>query len=81
MAKTSVEFQNDWPKTVGGVVLTSQLLTNRWVTARLYRTCMLQKILTLCMQEKISAEDIVLTQVRQKILTLCMQVKISAEDI
>ena len=29
MAKTSVKFQNDWPKTVGGVVLTSQLLTNR----------------------------------------------------
>ena len=28
MAKTSVKFQNDWPKTVGGVVLTSQLLTN-----------------------------------------------------
>ena len=29
MAKTSVKFQNDWPKTVGGVALTSQLLTNR----------------------------------------------------
>ena len=28
MVKTSVKFQNDWPKTVGGVVLTSQLLTN-----------------------------------------------------
>ena len=28
MAETSVKFQNDWPKTVGGVVLTSQLLTN-----------------------------------------------------
>ena len=28
MAKTSVKFQNDWPKTVGGVALTSQLLTN-----------------------------------------------------
>ena len=28
MAKTSVKFQNDCPKTVGGVVLTSQLLTN-----------------------------------------------------
>ena len=27
MAKTSVKFQNDWPKTVG-VALTSQLLTN-----------------------------------------------------
>ena len=27
MAKTSVKFQNDWPKTVGGVALTSQLLT------------------------------------------------------
>ena len=25
MAKTSVKFQNDWPKTVGGVALTSQL--------------------------------------------------------
>ena len=29
MAKTSVKFQNDWQKTVGGVALTSQLLTNR----------------------------------------------------
>ena len=28
MAKTSVKFQNDWPKTEGGVALTSQLLTN-----------------------------------------------------
>ena len=28
MAKTSVKFQNDWLKTVGGVALTSQLLTN-----------------------------------------------------
>ena len=28
MAKTSVKFQNDWPKTVEGVALTSQLLTN-----------------------------------------------------
>ena len=27
MAKTSVKFQNNWPKTVG-VALTSQLLTN-----------------------------------------------------
>ena len=27
MAKTSVKFQNDWPKTVGGVALTSQMLT------------------------------------------------------
>ena len=27
MLKTSVTFQNDWPKTVGGVALTSQLLT------------------------------------------------------
>ena len=27
MAKTSVKFQNDWPKPVG-VALTSQLLTN-----------------------------------------------------
>ena len=26
MAKTSVKFQNDWPKTVGGVALTSQFL-------------------------------------------------------
>ena len=29
MAKTSVKFQNDWPKTVGGVALTSQLLTDK----------------------------------------------------
>ena len=28
MAKTSVKFQNDWQKTVGGVALTSQLLKN-----------------------------------------------------
>ena len=28
IAKTSMKFQNDWPKTVGGVALTSQLLTN-----------------------------------------------------
>ena len=28
MAKTSVKFQNDWPKTVGGVALTSQLPMN-----------------------------------------------------
>ena len=28
MAKTSVKFQNDWEKTVGGVALTNQLLMN-----------------------------------------------------
>ena len=28
MAKTSVKFQNDWPKPVEGVAFTSQLLTN-----------------------------------------------------
>ena len=28
MVKTSVKFQNNWPKTVGGVALTSQLLMN-----------------------------------------------------
>ena len=28
IAKTFVKFQNDWPKTVGGVALLSQLLTN-----------------------------------------------------
>ena len=52
MAKTSVKFQKDWQKTVGGVVLTSQLLTNgqtdKWtngrVTGRLYRTCMLTQV-------------------------------------
>ena len=44
MAKTSVKFQNDWPKTVGGVALTSQLLTNGRVTARLYRTCVLTQV-------------------------------------
>ena len=27
MAKTSVKFQNDWPKTVGGVALTRHQLT------------------------------------------------------
>ena len=44
MAKTSVKFQNDWPKTVGGVALTSQLLTNGRVMARLYRTCVLTQV-------------------------------------
>ena len=44
MAKTSVKFQNDWQKTVGGVALTSQLLTNGRVTARLYRTCVLTQV-------------------------------------
>ena len=34
MAKTSVKFQNDWPKTVGGVALTSQLLTNQQTDER-----------------------------------------------
>ena len=29
MAKTSVKFQNDWPKTVGGVALTRHPLTVR----------------------------------------------------
>ena len=29
MAKSSVKFQNDWPKTVGGVALTRQPLTIR----------------------------------------------------
>ena len=52
MAKISVKFQNDWQKTVGGVALTSQLLTNGQtdkrtngrVTARLYRTCELTQV-------------------------------------
>ena len=44
MAKTSVKFQNDWPKTVGEVALTSQLLTNGRVMARLYRTCVLTQV-------------------------------------
>ena len=52
MAKTSVKFQNDWPKTVGGVALTSQFLTNGWmdkltnrrVTARLYCTWVLTQV-------------------------------------
>ena len=35
MAKTSVKFQNDWPKTVGGVVLTSQLLMNGQMDERM----------------------------------------------
>ena len=43
MAKTSVKFQNDRPKTVGGVALKRHPLyivderTNGWITARLYR--------------------------------------------
>ena len=52
MAKTSVKFQNDWPKTVGGAALTRQLLmngqtderTNGRVMARLYRTCVLMQV-------------------------------------
>ena len=44
MAKTFVKFQNDWPKTVGGVALTSQMLTNGRVTTRLYRTCVLTQV-------------------------------------
>ena len=44
MAKTSVKFQNDFLKTVGGVKLTSQLLMNGRVTARLYRTCVLTQV-------------------------------------
>ena len=52
MAKTSVKFQNDWPKTVGGVALTSQLLTNRWVTALLYRTCVSTQV-----RQKIDFQD------------------------
>ena len=34
MAKISVKFQNDWPNTVGGVALTSQLLINRQMDER-----------------------------------------------
>ena len=52
MAKTSVKFQNDWPKIVGGVALTSQLLPNgqmdertgHGTPIRLYRTCMLMQV-------------------------------------
>ena len=44
MAKTSMKFQNDWPKTVGGVALTSQLLTNRRIMAHLYRTCVSMQV-------------------------------------
>ena len=52
MTKTSVKFQNNWPKIVGGVALTSQLLTNGQtdegtngpVMARLYRTCVLMQV-------------------------------------
>ena len=44
MAKTSVKFQSDGPETVGGVALTSQLLTNGRVMARLYRTCLLTQV-------------------------------------
>ena len=32
--KRSVKFQNDWPKTVGGVALTSQMLTNERMDKR-----------------------------------------------
>ena len=50
MAKTSVKFQNDWPKTVGGIALTSIVdkqtdkRTNGRVTAHLYRTCVLTQV-------------------------------------
>ena len=45
---TSVKFQNDLPKTVGGVVLTSQFLTNGQVMARLYRTCFSTQVRQKC---------------------------------
>ena len=56
MAKTSVKFQNDWPKTVGRVALTSQLLTNGQtdertngrVMACLYRTCVSTQVRQKC---------------------------------
>ena len=45
MAKTSVKFQNDWPKTVGGIALTIvDERTDGRVTARLYRTCVLMQV-------------------------------------
>ena len=53
MAKTSVKFQNDWQKTVGGVALTSQLLTNGRVTARLYRTCVSTQARQKCTHAKV----------------------------
>ena len=45
MAKTSVKFQNNWPKTVGGVALTRHALSivDGRVTARLYRTCIARR--------------------------------------
>ena len=36
MAKTSVKFQNDWPKTVGGVALTKHPLTIRVLGKKTY---------------------------------------------
>ena len=59
MAKTSVKFQNDWPKTVGGVALTSQLVTNgQMATARLYRTSVLTQMRQkACITDLLEQED------------------------
>ena len=46
MAKTSVKFQNDWPKTeeeLRSQDTHCQLLMNGRITARLYRTCVLRR--------------------------------------
>ena len=39
MAKTSVKFQNDWPKTVGRVALTRHPLTIRVLGKNYRRSC------------------------------------------
>ena len=84
MAKTSGKFQNDWPKTVGGVALTSQLLTNGRVTARLYRTCVLQQkrknlvwfcrsfILLHISEKKWSRITLMIDAIRFPLATLCI---------
>ena len=44
MAKTSVKFQNDWPKTEGGVALTRHPLTIRVLGKKLTKLTKLQKV-------------------------------------
>ena len=51
--KTSVKFQNDWPKTVGGVALTNQLLTNGTPISHLCANADATKINTKSLQYEI----------------------------
>ena len=44
MAETSVKFQNDWPKTVGGVALTRHPLTIRVLGKKLTKLTKRKKL-------------------------------------